>query len=841
MFNSKSIILGFAFSFLCFTPNQESSFLNEVSYSYEKEIESFKRKLAFQRFKSETNILMAPNECYSVSDGTNALYTIDKYYGSPVNYIGPTGVSNIEAMTTSPDGSIIYGFDDATWGTIDPATGNFTAIGDVGTGDGSTGPVTFNNVDGVAIDARTLQYFGSERQSDGAPEDLLFEFDPTTGEIIEDAFGPGVDYVVIQTASIPVSPTLYDIDDMGVNALTGGIYGVSNSSGANDRLVKIDRTDGSVTDIGRITHLGVPLHDIESLSFSNNGTAFITSASSNYFYSIDVTDATTTQLGSFPSGSDFEGIACLTDGANDIAGTVFFDFDYSGTYNAGDAPSPGELVYFYEDINDDGVVDPGDDLLQTQFSDASGDYYFEVAIEGNFLVAIDNSGVTMTTPDEIEVDFVGVGNTSVDNDFGYVCKRPVAVTDYETTVIDVPVAVDVLFNDSACNGLDPSTVTNTGVLSPTNGTITFIDPVTGFITYLPNSGYSGLDSFEYIICDLAPVSLCDTAMVYIDIQCIGIPGQNDIAGSVFEDINMNQVYDVSESGQLGVTVYLYEDNSPNDSIPDGPPVQTTVSSASGTYGFTVHHSYSLTYANSYTLGSDSDDARERSSGTTQDDRSNHRITGSGNDKWNGFRFTNLTIPAGAIINTATITYTAYRSDSNTPASTRFYGQDNTSNPSTFLDCSSCYNITGRTKTSASVDWTNISGWVQNNTYTTPNLNSIVQEIVSDQAGLTNEPIVFITEGISPGYERRRVYSRDTDSSKAPVLNINYTVPGGGPYNYVVKIDEATLPLTAMMTTDNLEIVSFNSDGTTDCKNDFGFSLPCQIFFTNRFIMYKSVD
>ncbi|NNE15681.1 MAG: hypothetical protein HKN51_11930 [Saprospiraceae bacterium] len=802
------------------------------------------RKISYQKFVHTTDLLMAPTDCYSVSDGTDELFTIDKLFGSPVGYIGPTtGASSIEAITTSVDGTIIYAMNNATWGTLDTGTGSFTAIGNVGSGNGAQGFVTFNDVDGIAIDGRTLQYFGSERQNDGAPDDLLFEFDPVTGNIIPDAFGIGIDYVVINTSSLPVTPTLYDIDDMGVNPVNGNIYGIANSGGSNDRLVLIDRTTGNVTDIGRITNGGIPLNDIESLSFSNDGTPFITSATTSNFYSINVTDATTTQLGSFPSGSDFEGIACLTDGANSIAGTVFFDYDYSGTYNGGDAPSVGELVYLYEDINNNGILDPFDEQLQTQFSDGSGDYLFEIAIEGNFLVSIDPGLHIMTTPDEIAVSFVGVGNTSVDNDFGYVCDNPIANDDNETTLLNTSVDVDVLDNDLGCNVLNPASVTNSGVLPPSRGSLTNFNSTTGEITYLPNTGFVGVDSFEYIVCDVAPISLCDTAMVYINVQCTGSPGQNDITGYVFEDLDSNQFFDVGESGQIGVTVNLYEDNSPNDLIPDGPPIQTMTTDGAGAYGFTLFNIYLTSYNQTYYLGSNSDDARERSNGKVETNRSKHNVTKDGNDIWNGFRFNNLTIPDGAIITDARIHFTATDDNDKNPANFRFFGQDLTSNPPTFNDCGNCSDITDRARTAAVVNWNNVSDWFQENTYTSPNLNSIVQEIIDDQSGLTNEPIVFITQSQSPGFEDRELYAYDNDPSKAAELEISYDVPGGGPYNYVIQIDETTLPSGVTMTTDNLETATFVSNGTADCANNFGFVTPdnCTIIYTNGFIRYNRLN
>jgi VCBS repeat-containing protein len=88
---------------------------------------------------------------------------------------------------------------------------------------------------------------------------------------------------------------------------------------------------------------------------------------------------------------------------------------------------------------------------------------------------------------------------------------PVANDDSATTSVDTPVVVDVLANDTDVDGnLDRTAVTVTTAAS--NGT-TSVDPVTGAITYTPNSSYVGGDSFVYQVCDTGTPVLCDTATV----------------------------------------------------------------------------------------------------------------------------------------------------------------------------------------------------------------------------------------------------------------------------------------------------------------------------------------
>jgi gliding motility-associated-like protein len=92
---------------------------------------------------------------------------------------------------------------------------------------------------------------------------------------------------------------------------------------------------------------------------------------------------------------------------------------------------------------------------------------------------------------------------------------PDANDDVVTTDEDVPVTIPVLDNDTDV----PTSGTITVVTPPTSGTVvindggTPDDPSDDTITYTPNPGYSGTDTFEYTICDAS--GNCDTATVTI--------------------------------------------------------------------------------------------------------------------------------------------------------------------------------------------------------------------------------------------------------------------------------------------------------------------------------------
>ncbi len=91
-----------------------------------------------------------------------------------------------------------------------------------------------------------------------------------------------------------------------------------------------------------------------------------------------------------------------------------------------------------------------------------------------------------------------------------------AVDNAETTQVDTAVEVDVLANDGASNA-----TVNTGSVTitqqPAHGTLS-VDAQTGKVTYTPNAGYTGTDSFKYSIATNEDAAITDEATVTITIE-----------------------------------------------------------------------------------------------------------------------------------------------------------------------------------------------------------------------------------------------------------------------------------------------------------------------------------
>ncbi len=120
-------------------------------------------------------------------------------------------------------------------------------------------------------------------------------------------------------------------------------------------------------------------------------------------------------------------------------------------------------------------------------------------------------------------------------------EPPIANIDTGITKVDTTLTGNVLSNDYDPDG-DPLQINTVPEVNTTNGTVT-INP-DGSYTYVPNTGFIGVDSFEYTVCDnTTPTPLCDTAVVTIHVMAgdENITVANDDAYFTVADIANNQV------------------------------------------------------------------------------------------------------------------------------------------------------------------------------------------------------------------------------------------------------------------------------------------------------------
>ena len=278
-----------------------------------------------------------PDFCYMIADGDNEgsndapmfKYTFET---NKLELVNRLGVADVEAIVISLDGQTVYATDNGVFGTIDETAGiedSFRPVDptarDAGIGRGALGRLRINDIDGLAFDPKSGILYGSNRLADGivgGQQDLLIQLNPETGKIIPNAFGSGIDYVVIDAGAVGAS----DIDDLAIDS-SGTIYGIAGTSGGagmNNHLVVIDSMTGAVTDQGPLHFASDKIQDMEGLTLYNNKTLFGTTGTeyagemtANSLYKIEKTSGKTTFVSRLDQDfdglvpGDFEAIECL--------------------------------------------------------------------------------------------------------------------------------------------------------------------------------------------------------------------------------------------------------------------------------------------------------------------------------------------------------------------------------------------------------------------------------------------------------------------------------------------------------------------------------------------------
>lgn len=352
--------------------------------------------------------------CYLVADsgggnGGNDLFTrIDTADFNPVTNetsIGAgTGTDRIEAIAFNSSNGVIYAADRERLGTLSTASGVFQSLPqNFGTGNGTLGNITLDDIDGLAYDATTGVLFGVDARGSGGT-DVLIQIDMTTGAHVPNAFGGGVDYVPLP----PIAGNTIT-DDIAIDPTTGVMYASVNSGGSSDRLIRINKLTGATTDVSLIT---VP--DIEGLGTDATGQLWGTSGTQGILYEINKFTGVGSNGRTINNGGDYESVDCFA-----FSPTVTADLNVAKTV---DDPTPAEggTVNYTVTVTNAG---PGPatvvqlmDLLPTGVTlvsaiPAQGTYD---PLTGDWFVGTVPVGSNITLLLQVLVD-IGTGGTTITN------------------------------------------------------------------------------------------------------------------------------------------------------------------------------------------------------------------------------------------------------------------------------------------------------------------------------------------------------------------------------------------------------------------------------------------
>ncbi|NNF11272.1 MAG: hypothetical protein HKN74_13410, partial [Acidimicrobiia bacterium] len=307
-----------------------------------------------------------------------------------------TGTTTIQGMDAEPSFGTLYAAAGPQFGIIDGTTGLWSAVGPLGAADGAVGSVTIDDVAALAFDPIQGDLYGVHDRG-VSDEDILFRIDIATGAVIADAFGAGVDYVLIAGQA-----TRKTVESIAIDPTTGVMFGqIWDGAGTNTRLVTIDMSDGTTTQIGDLDP-----YDARGLTFSSSGQLIGVGFDQNapltqIVFDIDKTNAGVSNVRTVDNGENYQAIALPLPLTSGIYGAVFEDIAgdalAGGAQVVGDAANPiaaGVTLRLYRDNGSvAGEPDASDGFVGSTTTDASGRYAFGGIPDGDYWVTVDSASV----------------------------------------------------------------------------------------------------------------------------------------------------------------------------------------------------------------------------------------------------------------------------------------------------------------------------------------------------------------------------------------------------------------------------------------------------------------
>lgn len=203
-----------------------------------------------------------------------------------------------------------------------------------------------------------------------------------------------------------------------------------------------------------------------------------------------------------------------------------------------------------------------------------------------------------------------------------------------------------------------------------------------------------------------------------------------------------------------------------------------------------------TYSASITASTDDAD---QASGTV--DLTGTTINVNGTGQYGGLRFTGVTIPQGATIDSATLDVEITSTTHDDPDLTIY--AEATDDAATFT--SSSNNISGRTSTTATVTWTATS--IGAGVKTSPSIAGIIQEIVNRPGWVSGNDIAILMNGRS-GASFFRIRTINAGSGSPAKLDITYTT--SSPVTVSLSTLSRTLSAVALAVAPGAVVIGANT-------------------------------
>ncbi|MEM6964487.1 MAG: tandem-95 repeat protein [Bacteroidota bacterium] len=299
-----------------------------------------------------------------------------------------------------------------------------------------------------------------------------------------------------------------------------------------------------------------------------------------------------------PSGDD-DG-----DGVPNYADADYCTLNANGVCTTLDTDGDGIIDQYDKDADGDGCMD----FLEVNSTDGNNDGTVDNFSDTNKNGLSDNvdptaGGTALTLGDENS-------NGTLDFQEAATTTKPISVDDIASTSPNTSLIISVLNNDYSCAGFDESSISNSGLVAPANGSIS-LNTTNGEVTYTPSLNFTGTDVFEYQICDVATPAKCDTATVTVNVvnstyalnDINQVPRDSMVNGNV---ITNDRDFEGNAQTVNNATVDSNGDGSDNNTL--------TFGSATNIYG--TNESGSTALAGSITLQTDGNYTFDAASGFT---------------------------------------------------------------------------------------------------------------------------------------------------------------------------------------------------------------------------------
>ncbi|MFK7920370.1 MAG: DUF4347 domain-containing protein, partial [Bacteroidia bacterium] len=265
------------------------------------------------------------------------------------------------------------------------------------------------------------------------------------------------------------------------------------------------------------------------------------------------------------------------------------------------------------------------------------------------------------------------------------------------------------------------------------------------------------------------------------LACTPVPGQIDIEGIVYQDLDEDGTLNVGETGKADIAVDIYQDVN-SDGLVDAGDVQigTVNTDATGFYSYTF----------------------PPPSGTITDDFSSGDFTGGSgwSDAWVTSGDAQITSGEAEIEDNASIYRTANLGTAS--SATISFDYDHNS----FLETADRFIVEICSDASFGT------------------CQTLVDETGNFSAATISNVVINSNILTSTTTLRARVieYTVSTEEAFIDNIVINYTNTVGG--DYVVAVNTSSLGFDYSLTTDNVETAVFTALGEKDCDNNFGYTL-----------------